>query len=416
MRSALVVGAGIGGLAVAGGLARAGWEVTLLERGDRLRAPNVGLLLRANGVRALHALGLADGLDAIASPVPAAGIRRPDGQWLVQPGAEAGDAALVAHLADVYDALVAGLTGRIEIRTGVAVRGVCATGDDRPGVTDGRVEWHADVVVAADGVDSVLRARLAPESTTVDAGCTAWRAVIPWYRAPQLPPAGNAAPQLPLGGNAAPQLPAGDGGGGQTLGRGHRFRYALLGARGSAGDSRRGGIYWVATAPGAFRPESPAQQLTLLRRWFAGWHQPIDALLQATEPDDLVQQRVVESRPLPRSFAFPAGPGGFVLLGDAAHVMPHHLGQGGCLALEDAATLTALLHDAVPGRSLRPALEEYARQRRPRALRMARRARRAGMVLQARGRLAVRARDAVLGTLPAKLLDSSAGWQPPVGS
>ena len=57
MRSAVVVGAGIGGLAAAGALARTGWQVTLLERGDRLRGDSAALLLWPNGVRALHALG-----------------------------------------------------------------------------------------------------------------------------------------------------------------------------------------------------------------------------------------------------------------------------------------------------------------------------------------------------------------------
>src|SRR5256885_2386513 len=85
MRSAVVVGAGVGGLAAAGALARTGWQVTLLERGDRLRGDSAALLLWPNGVRALRALGLGGGLGAIASPAPTRGIRRPGGQWLVEP-------------------------------------------------------------------------------------------------------------------------------------------------------------------------------------------------------------------------------------------------------------------------------------------------------------------------------------------
>ena len=55
MRTAVVVGAGVGGLAAAGALARAGWQVTLLERGDRLRgAGGAALLIWPNGVAALR--------------------------------------------------------------------------------------------------------------------------------------------------------------------------------------------------------------------------------------------------------------------------------------------------------------------------------------------------------------------------
>ena len=58
MATAVVVGAGVGGLAAAGALARAGWHVTLLERGDRLRGAGGAVLLWPNGLAALGALGL----------------------------------------------------------------------------------------------------------------------------------------------------------------------------------------------------------------------------------------------------------------------------------------------------------------------------------------------------------------------
>jgi len=233
MRSAVVVGAGVGGLAVAGALARTGWEVTLLDRADRLRADPAALFLWSNGARALRTLGLADGLDAISWPVEYAGLRRPDGQWLVQPDAAgAAETPSVVHREDLHDTLVAGLGDRIDIQNGVTVRTVHARGDDRPAVSDGRTTWEADLVVAADGADSAIRGRLAPDSRLVSAGCAAWRAVIPWYRAPAVPP---------------DRLP-----GGETLGGGYRFRHATLGVRGSAGAATRGGIYWTATVNGAF--------------------------------------------------------------------------------------------------------------------------------------------------------------------
>jgi 2-polyprenyl-6-methoxyphenol hydroxylase-like FAD-dependent oxidoreductase len=400
MRTAVVVGAGIGGLAIAGALAQSRWRVTLLEQGDRVRGDSAALLIWPNGVRAMRSLDLADGLGAIASPAPVRGVRRPSGEWLVQPdlptGADEPDQALVVHREDLHDALVARLSGQIEVRTAITVRTLRTPPDERPVVSDGAHTFEADLVIGADGLDSVVRRRLAPESAIVPAACTAWRAVVPWYRAPKL----------------ADGVP-----GGETLGAGHRFRYALLGERGSAGGSVRGGIYWAATVPGAYRPEPPATQLVLLRRWFHGWHEPIGELLAATEPDDLVQRPVAELRPLPRSFAFPSGPGGVALIGDAAHAMSHHLSLGACLALEDAATLRAVLVDAEPGRGLGQALDTYARTRRPRLVRIMRQSRRVGAVLGVGGQLAVRARDAALGLSPGLMGRFTAGvydWQPPL--
>ncbi|MEU4378038.1 FAD-dependent oxidoreductase [Micromonospora echinofusca] len=394
MRSAVVVGAGIGGLAVAGALARSGWRVTLLERADRVRPEPTAVALWPNGVRALRALGLGAGLEAIATPLADGGVRRPDGHWLVQPRPTPADRMpVVVHREDLHDALIAGLGDEVELRTGVTVRTVRAVSGERPSVGDGRHTIEADLVVAADGTDSELRRQLAPESGVVSSGCAAWRAVIPWYRAPKLPA------DRPVGG--------------EVLGAGYRFVSASLGERGSSGASSRGGIYWVATAVGAPRPEPPETQLALLRRWYAGWPAPIADLLDATDPTDLVQHEIRELRPLPRSYGFPVGPGGVVLLGDAAHAMPPHLGQGACLAFEDAATLASLLRES----RLPDAVVAYDRARRPRAATVVRQTRRMSAVLKARGPLALRARDAALGALSPRLLSTAATtaaqWRPP---
>jgi 2-polyprenyl-6-methoxyphenol hydroxylase-like FAD-dependent oxidoreductase len=385
------------GLATAGALSRSGWQVVLLERGERVAAPPTALVLWSNGRRALDSLDPDGGWSAIASPLPDGGVRRPDGQWLVAPRSRngAGPAPAVVHLEDLYDALVAGLGDRVEIRTGFDVTTVRTGRRQRPAVGDGRTLIEGDLLVAADGIDSPVRRALAPESVAVGSGFAAWQAVIPGYRVPKLSPCQAA--------------------GGETLGAGYRFVSMPLGER-AAG---RGGIYWVATAAGAPRPEPPATQLALLRRWFADWHPPVGDLLAVTHPEDLVPQEVRELRPLPRAYGFGSGPGGVVLLGDAAHAMPHHLGQGACLAFEDVVTLRSLVADARPGPELAAAVEAYSRLRRPRTTSVVRQTRRMSAVVQARGRLALRARDAALSHMRPRILGGHvhggdpADWIPP---
>jgi 2-polyprenyl-6-methoxyphenol hydroxylase-like FAD-dependent oxidoreductase len=395
VRTAVVVGAGMAGLATAGALSRAGWQVVLLERGERIAAAPTALVLWCNGSRALQSLDPDGGWSSITSALPDGGVRRPDGQWLVAPRARAGagPAPVVAHLEDLYDALVAGLGDRVEVRTGFDVTTVRTGRRQRPAVGDGHTVIEADLVVAADGIDSPIRRVLAPEAVAVGSGFAAWQAVIPGYRAPRL----------------STELAAG----GETLGAGYRFVSIPLGER-AAG---KGGVYWVATAAGAPRPEPPATQLMLLRRWFADWHAPVGELLAATHPEDLVPQEVRELRPLPRAYGFCSGPGGVVLLGDAAHAMPHHLGQGACLAFEDAATLRSLVADVAPGPGLCTAIDAYSRLRRPRTTSVVRQTRRMSAVVQARGRLALRARDAALNHMRPRILGThahgSAEWTPP---
>jgi 2-polyprenyl-6-methoxyphenol hydroxylase-like FAD-dependent oxidoreductase len=332
--------------------------------------------------------------------MPRSGIRRPNGQWLAQPDrtrAAGNEPPLVVHRGDLHDAFIAGLGEQVDIRTGITIRSA-RPGPERPTVSDGKTTFEADLIVAADGTDSVIRSRLAAESTFTTAGYAAWRAFIPDYRAPKLDA----------------DIPAS----GETIGGGHRFMHITLGERRGAGSASRAGIYWVATAPGAARPEPSQMQLSLLRRWFAGWPAPTGDLLAATEPDDLVHNDIGELRPLPARLALATGTGGYVLVGDAGHTMTHYLAQGACLALEDAATLQALVHNAVPGTTLGDALGEYTRLRRPRVAKVAARSRRVGSALWGNtSGFGERARNAALARFLPRLLDraadESADWAPP---
>src|SRR3984885_10293220 len=80
---AVVIGAGIGGLAAAAGLCSAGWDVTACERASSLEPVGAGLALAPNGLRALDAVGAGNALRALAVPQEL-GIRRRDGRWLMR--------------------------------------------------------------------------------------------------------------------------------------------------------------------------------------------------------------------------------------------------------------------------------------------------------------------------------------------
>ena len=283
------------------------------------------------------------------------------------------------------------------MRTGMTVRHVRAAPGERPAVGDGRHTFEADLVVAADGTDSAIRRQLAPESGVVSSGFAAWRAVIPWYRAPGCPT------DLPLGRrDARRRLPL----------RVRVARRARLLRRRPPGAASTGSPPPPARpARSRRRPSSPCCAAGTR----AGPPRSRD-LLDATDPDDLVQQEIRELRPLPRAYGFPAGPGGVVLLGDAAHAMPPHLGQGACLAFEDAATLASLLRGRPPARRWSRRTTGTRRPAGPVAT-VVRQTRRMSAVLQARGRLALRARDAALGTLSPRCSPRAAAtaaqWRPP---
>src|SRR5580658_6740868 len=115
---AVVIGAGIGGLAAAAGLCAAGWDVTACERAASLEPVGAGLALAPNGLRALDVLGAGDALRKLAVSQEL-GIRRSDGRWLVRSTTgrmisdRFGDPVILVPRAAAIDALAACVPGGV---------------------------------------------------------------------------------------------------------------------------------------------------------------------------------------------------------------------------------------------------------------------------------------------------------------
>jgi len=375
MKHAVVIGAGIGGLTAAVALRRRGWRVTVCERAPALEPVGSAIAIAPNALTALDALGAGARVRELAAMQGDAGIRRPDGRWLLRTSAEAlserfGHPTVLLMRAELVELLVDRLAPDA-LRLGTAVK--------RADPATGRVETEAgdldaDLVVAADGIGSPTRAALFPgHPGPVYTGHTSWRIVVPRPATPS-----------PLG---------------ELWGRGLVFGIAAL---------ARDLVYCYATAPapeGATAPDERAE----LARLFTGWADPIPELIASATPDRLIRTDLhCLDTPLP---AFHRGR--IALLGDAAHAMTPHLGQGACQAIEDAMVLA---HVAAGSGDL----AEYTAARRPRATAIARRSRTVGRLATWSNPLAVAVRDLALSAAARLAPNASAGrfddvfgWRPP---
>ncbi|WP_033295932.1 FAD-dependent monooxygenase [Amycolatopsis jejuensis] len=373
MGKAVVVGGGIGGLAAAIGLRRIGWDVTVFERlPGELDDAGSGISLAANGVRALDALGAGAALRAAGCFQRTVSTRSPRGAWLARmDGTElervAGTPIVGIARYELHRILRELLPGQV-VRA--EVTGVDGT---RVVTTDG--DHEADVIVAADGVNSLLRKHFFPAHPgAVYSGSTVVRAIT------------------------AEPLSSSDFN--LTWGRGVEFGHIAL---------TDGHAEWhaVLTAPAGVRYPDP---LAEMHRRFGTWHEPIPALLDATRPEDVLHHDVYELvTPLPSYVS-----GRVAFLGDAAHAMQPNLGQGACQALEDAVVLA----NSLATNDIDPALTHYDRVRRPRSQAIARAARQAGrMGQQVTNPVVIAARSAAFRVTPPKLFARSllrhTRWLPP---
>lgn len=378
-----VIGGGIGGLCAAIGLQGHGADVEVFERAAVLEPVGAGLSLFGNGLAALDSIGvgerfrqLTDAHDAVIT----GGQRRPDGTWLARLGPGMLPDLRVIHRADLHELLVSALEpGTLHL--GSTCRTLPGDGRDLD-ITDatGTRRQRHDLLVAADGLRSSTRAAWPGDPGLRYSGYSAWRGVT---RGP-----------VDLGGEA-----------GETWGRGLRFGMAPI---------VDGRVYWfaVATMPAEVAVND---EFAAVRRLFGTWHDPIPRLLDATAPAAVVRHPIHDlAKPLPTFRR-----GRTILLGDAAHAMTPDLGQGGGQALEDAATLAALL--APLARHGDPdvdaALGRYDTLRRKRTQPMARMAHAVGRVAQLGFGPAVVLRDAAIRITPAAAMAGRIRavqrWEPP---
>lgn len=368
--TAVVVGGGIGGFAVTGGLTRAGWQVTVLERADAFTEVGTGIVLAPNAVKSLDWLSLQAKLRALAMAQGMAVLRTSRGRWLVRSRVEVlreryGVPAYGLHRADLLQLLVDAASDT-DPRTGQRVTGIRQDGEQVTVQVDGQPSLTADLVVGADGIGSAIRlAVVAEHPEPAYAGYVTWRAVVNEAAA------------------TGAEVPAAVT---ESWGRAQRFGIVPL---------TDGRICWYATACGP-AGTGVDEDLAAVASRLAGWHDPIPRLLAATG-----RRRCcgTTATTWPTRSPLRARSGRAARRRRARdHAGPR---QGAALALEDAVVLTA----AVTGTDdAAAALWEYHAARRPRTQQLVRASAQVGRVAQWSNRDARAIGDGLIWLIPTAAL------------
>jgi 2-polyprenyl-6-methoxyphenol hydroxylase-like FAD-dependent oxidoreductase len=371
--SAVIVGAGIGGLTAALALRRHGWSVRLYEREPALSEVGAGITLWRNALAALDGIGAAAAVAAAGAEAQAEIVATSGGAVLLS-GLDFEPIArhvprpvlLAYHRMGLQRALHA------QLPDGAVTFGArFVRFDSAPGVAGGaRVIAHfdghdsaaADLLVGADGVASAVRAQLLGDGEPRYAGYTAWRGI-------------TATPPGWLG-------PAGE-----FWGAGDRFGLVPI-------PERR--LYWYAVVTSPPRVAvSPVDQKARLLERFDGYAFGVPEIIAATPAEAILHNDIVDRPPADRWSA-----GRVTLLGDAAHPTTPNLGQGAAMAIESSVVLARCLaaHD-----SLSAALAAYEATRRPRTSYVTEASWRLGRVAQWRNPALRALRRALVAWTPASV-------------
>jgi 2-polyprenyl-6-methoxyphenol hydroxylase-like FAD-dependent oxidoreductase len=324
----LIVGGGIAGLTLATALHRQGFTVELVERNTAWHTVGAGIMVHANGMRVLRALGLGASIEQAGVVVRRWGFYDQQGEMLCETDLEAlwGEVGPCIGIARtrLQQVLLAGAAA-VPCRLGTFVSSL--TQDDHRvlvGFSDSKARDY-DLVVGADGIASTVRQLTLSAAPPVYTGQMVWRSLTPTR------PLGLTTLQFLLGeGCFFGLVPMGDG---YTYGFGNvtepRFHDPLEG------------------------------RLERLRTRFAAFGGPVPEYLASLLRDELIHCAPIEWVELDQWQS-----GRVVLIGDAAHASVPMMGQGGCMAMEDAYVLAEVLRSAD---SVERALCTYANRRRPRA-------------------------------------------------
>jgi 2-polyprenyl-6-methoxyphenol hydroxylase-like FAD-dependent oxidoreductase len=340
--SIAIVGAGMGGLAVAATLRRAGIAVQIYEQAPRFARIGAGIQMMPNSMKVLRGIGVEEKLRQ-KSFQPYSHLNREGDtgkvmRELPMPESLFGAPYLCMHRADLHDALLSAVPEEL-IQLDKKLVGLEQSAGQVTVVFADGTRARADAVIGADGVHSVVRDIIIGPDEPIHKGRIAYRAVFP-----------------------STLLNGGDIGPSRTKWWGSDRHIVIYYTT-----PMRSEVYFVTSVP------EPAEWLTReswsakgdvreLRKAYEGFHPDVRAVLEACP--DCHKWAILEREPLPKW-----SEGRVALLGDACHPMTPYMAQGAATAIEDAAILARCLAK-VGGEDIEGAFQRYEAHRKPRTSRI----------------------------------------------
>ncbi len=341
----MIAGAGLGGLAAAGCLLKAGFDVEIFEQAPQLGEVGAGIQLSANAMHVMNHLGIGDEISAL-SVRPAEYVFRLHDSGEIIDRFELSEEHLKLHKAPYNQVHRADLHATLARAVLKLNKDVVHLNKKAIGYTETsrEVELHfedgsssrGDLLIGADGVKSVIRDQVAGAVKTIYTGDSAWRLTVPKQK---LPP------------NFMEEVMS------VWMGPGkHSVSYWIRG-----GDLLNfvGAVETPIAREESWTAKFPWEDL---KADFEGWHEDIQTIINLVDKDECYRWALYR-RPTIENWSSKR----VTILGDAAHATLPYLAQGAAMAVEDGAILSRALKQ---NRDIADALQLYQRNRTDRTARV----------------------------------------------
>lgn len=310
----IIIGAGIGGLCAGIALRRLGHDVEVFEKVTQIRPVGAGLSLWPNGIRCLDHLGCGAEVAAMGGRMDGmAYANGTDGEILTRFSLaplyeQSGTRAYPVSRAELQGMLMDRF-GRDRIHLGAELTEVRERGNAvEARFASGQVV-SCDLLIGADGAHSLIRTHVLGQAMKRrSAGYTNWNGII------------EADPAI---------APVTDW-----------TTFVAEGKRASVMPIGRGRFYFFFDVPTDVQGAPQKDRIAELRHHFGHWSAPVQRLIDRIDTRSLNRVDIHDIDPFDTWVR-----GRMVLLGDSAHNTTPDLGQGACMAMEDAVVLEQSLRD-----------------------------------------------------------------------
>ena len=366
-----IIGGGIGGLTTAIALQKKGFtDIKVYEAAPKIQAIGAGILLASNAMTIFERLGIAQQLKAEGNVLQTAGLGNHHGKMLTTVDFSKiiktyGNGTIAIHRGKLQQILLQNVKENT-LLTGKRLKNIENTEGGVLLEFEDKTTIKADIVIGADGINSIVRKHIFGEIPLRYSSQTCWRGIA----------------KMQLDNPKASE---------ELWGTKRGLRAALC----QVGENE---VYWYITLKHTegFKL-SDSETKPYLHNLVSEFNSPIQKAIQLTENQHILHNDLSDFKPIKSWYK-----NNIVLMGDAAHATTPNLGQGACQAIEDAFVLANCLKTHP---SVNNAFEAFQKTRMKKVHFVVKTSQQLGQLSNLGGTIGYRLRNAILGITPSWLAE-----------